>query len=482
MNQTKYRRRDELDLRELFLVLKKRYKLILVGTFIALAAGIAFNSFLIQPVYQTKAVVSATQATRAMPSSVPAKVVGLEDLMDSLASVPQLTINTYVNQLQSDAVMSRVIEKLKLDQQGYSPSTLAGLVSVKPVEDTSLIDVRVVHSNPYTAQRIANTVTQEFLNFMNESVDQQMGKSIELLRNQSETAAKELKMAEANLQKLQVDESNVVVLEQAISSTVKNLAEAQSGLLQAKTAHQGILAGIAQARSQLRAIPPTIKVLSKTSASETTLNVIQAEPAKDSIAGTPGPASHEIEETNPAYRDFQAKINQKMIDAAQKGAEAASLGQRVAQLETELKNLQVEMAGKKDAVELARKEVNRWAQTDSLIKAKINEVQVAKSLRLGESNLSIVSPASVPTYPIRAPKQQNVIVAAVIGLMASIALAFLLHYMDGTLRTPQEVEDCLGLAVLAQVPVYKPYKAKRLRTFTSGRSGKLNSAFENINQ
>ena len=69
-------------------------------------------------------------------------------------------------------------------------------------------------------------------------------------------------------------------------------------------------------------------------------------------------------------------------------------------------------------------------------------------------NVSILSKAEVtknPT-PVKPNPQLNIAIAVVVGLMAGIGLAFLLEYMDNTIKDNRDVEVYLGLPVLSSIP------------------------------
>lgn len=66
-----------------------------------------------------------------------------------------------------------------------------------------------------------------------------------------------------------------------------------------------------------------------------------------------------------------------------------------------------------------------------------NVVQVEKSLP--------------PTIPIQAGPLRNIILGAVIGLLLTGTVAFVLEYMDDTLKTPQDIANVLGLPVVGYV-------------------------------
>ncbi len=70
-------------------------------------------------------------------------------------------------------------------------------------------------------------------------------------------------------------------------------------------------------------------------------------------------------------------------------------------------------------------------------------------------SVSIVDKAVAPTSPIKPNKRLNVMIAFVVGLMASVGLVFLLEYLDNTVKTTHDVEDLLGIPVLGLIPHYE---------------------------
>lgn len=69
-------------------------------------------------------------------------------------------------------------------------------------------------------------------------------------------------------------------------------------------------------------------------------------------------------------------------------------------------------------------------------------------------SVSIIDPAVTPDKPVKPKKALNVLIAFVVGLMAAVGLAFLLEYLDNTIKSTQDVEDILGLPVLGVIPYY----------------------------
>jgi capsular polysaccharide biosynthesis protein len=71
-------------------------------------------------------------------------------------------------------------------------------------------------------------------------------------------------------------------------------------------------------------------------------------------------------------------------------------------------------------------------------------------------NVVVVDPAMEPTAPFKPRKLINVAVAFILGLMASVGLAFLLEFLDTTIKSPDDVTRHIGLPVLAMIPAFEP--------------------------
>ena len=67
-------------------------------------------------------------------------------------------------------------------------------------------------------------------------------------------------------------------------------------------------------------------------------------------------------------------------------------------------------------------------------------------------NVQIIDPAPLPLAPIEPNRVRNVLLGALVGLAAGIALAFLLEYLDRSVKTEEQAEELLGIPVLGAVP------------------------------
>ncbi|EJS74027.1 MULTISPECIES: YveK family protein [Bacillus cereus group] len=83
--------------------------------------------------------------------------------------------------------------------------------------------------------------------------------------------------------------------------------------------------------------------------------------------------------------------------------------------------------------------------------AEVFKGEVAKIMNV--DNVTVLSKAEVVENqsPIKPRPMSNVVIAFVVGLMISVCLAFLLEYLDNTLKKEEDIEDLLGLPVLGIV-------------------------------
>ncbi|MFD6442532.1 YveK family protein, partial [Peribacillus sp. NPDC060186] len=75
-------------------------------------------------------------------------------------------------------------------------------------------------------------------------------------------------------------------------------------------------------------------------------------------------------------------------------------------------------------------------------------------------NVSILAKAEVkenPT-PVKPSPLLNIAIAVVVGLMAGIGLAFLLEYMDNTIRDEKDIETLLDLPLLGSIQKISQHK------------------------
>ena len=93
---------------------------------------------------------------------------------------------------------------------------------------------------------------------------------------------------------------------------------------------------------------------------------------------------------------------------------------------------------------------------------KLKEARISAGLR--SSNIRVVDPAMIPTYPARPAKTRNITLSFLVGLVGGIGLALLREYMDNTVKSPDDIEALVRLPSLAVVPAFSESNGDRPRS------------------
>lgn len=90
-------------------------------------------------------------------------------------------------------------------------------------------------------------------------------------------------------------------------------------------------------------------------------------------------------------------------------------------------------------------------------------------------NVSVLSKAEVPDqpHPIKPRPALNMAIAFVVGAMLGMGLAFLLEYLDNTIKTEQDIEKLLELPVLGAITVITDDAEAKTNTTSRQNSRKL---------
>jgi non-specific protein-tyrosine kinase len=93
----------------------------------------------------------------------------------------------------------------------------------------------------------------------------------------------------------------------------------------------------------------------------------------------------------------------------------------------------------------------------ALFKQTLDKLSVDANLATGGAQ--IVGTAVVPSAPIKPTPMRSAILAGIVGLILGFALAFLVEYLDDTLKTKEELERIAGkVPVLGLIPIVDKWK------------------------
>lgn len=125
----------------------------------------------------------------------------------------------------------------------------------------------------------------------------------------------------------------------------------------------------------------------------------------------------------------------------------------ITETEEEIIRQSDEMLNLNSARELANKQVQISALESKLTTLRQNYAQLLATTQTGAVNaLRVLEPAYLPRRPLDSDLPVNMAVAIAVALVLAASGAYLLEYLDNSLREADEVKKQLGLSLLGTVP------------------------------
>lgn len=148
----------ELDLREIFGILKKRKKMIVLITILATLASGIFSFFFITPIYD-----ASTEILVNKSENEQGYAYNINDINTDLK-----LISTYSVIIKSPRIIDLVIEEYNLD---ITQEELVNKIKINTVKDSQVMKITVEDPNQQEAARMANAIAavfkREIVNIMN---------------------------------------------------------------------------------------------------------------------------------------------------------------------------------------------------------------------------------------------------------------------------------------------------------------------------
>jgi polysaccharide biosynthesis transport protein len=128
------------------------------------------------------------------------------------------------------------------------------------------------------------------------------------------------------------------------------------------------------------------------------------------------------------------------------------LRDKVTVAETEIQKLNDEINQAQSARDIDEKRRSIRALEEQITSWQGTYARLQSNLLQGAPNvITVIEPAALPTVPIGPRLTQNVLLAALVGLVVSLAIAFLLEVIDDTIKTTEDAHKVTGLSVLGSV-------------------------------
>ncbi|MBO0589165.1 Wzz/FepE/Etk N-terminal domain-containing protein [Sporosarcina sp. E16_8] len=105
--------------------------------------------------------------------------------------------------------------------------------------------------------------------------------------------------------------------------------------------------------------------------------------------------------------------------------------------------------------------------------ASVFQVEIVKLMNVDNVNILAEAVLAENPSPIKPDPKLNMAIAAVIGLMLGVGIAFLLEYLDTTMKTEQDIEELLGLPILGLVSTIPDKEIQNAKVQVTQRRGRV---------
>ena len=477
---------DEVDLLDYWRIIVKRRWIVL--TTLALVFVVALiGTLLVTPIYRA--------STELQIDRDSIKVVNVGDLTPGESPLDKDYYQTQYELLQSRALAQRVIAQLALAddpvwQRMSKVSPLSKLVgsvfgsgsddsagapgqsgtngladsrritaflahlSVEPVRNSRLVRVHFDSIDPAFSAKVVNTIAEAYIA---SALDRRFDSS-SYAKNFLEDQLQQLKLRLQDSEQELVafaQKERIVDVDNHQSLIAQNLSQLNEAL--SKTQDERMRAEARYLQSQMTNGMSLSDVLDSANIQSLQAKKSEAQAEYQDKLRVFKPDYPEMQRLKSQVDEFQRLIDAQAADI--KGAIAANyeaaksqeklLHKQIADLKVEVLDLQ----SRSIQYNILKREVDTSGQLYDGLLQRYKEVGLAGGV--GTNNISVVDRAEVPTGKHSPRPVLNLSVGLLLGMFAGVLLALLAEHLDDTIKSPEDIEKLLRLAVLGIIPKLK---------------------------
>jgi succinoglycan biosynthesis transport protein ExoP len=460
-----------------YLLILRKHQWLILSFMLAVVSITAIGTFRMQPVY-----VATTRIEIDRENSNFLPFQNTDDYMIDLDNY----IETQSKILTSETLALQTIRSGILSGQGdfssdpsasdaLATGSLANLkpppelgaflssLSVKRVPNSRLMDVSFESTNALQAAQIVNAHIKNYVEQNFQSRYEATTRASTWLTDQLNEL--KIRVEKAEDARITYERQNQIwalddkqnVTTQRLADLNKQLTDAQSERMRKQSMFEFAKAGDIDSVPQIRDNAAVQDLLRKRADINSQFNDASTQY---------GPNFPRVQRLQSQLKEFDASIEkEKRAVVARLESEYAEARQREQLLSQALDQQKTEVNQMSERMVqysiLKREAEANKALYDGLL-TKLKEAGISAGLR--SSNIRVVDPAMVPTYPSRPAKTRNIALSFIIGLVGGIGLALLREYMDNTVKSPDDIEALVRLPSLAVVPAFAESNGDRPRS------------------
>lgn len=477
---------DEIDLLDYWRIIVKRRWTVL-ATLALVFAIVLVGTLLMTPIYR------ASTTLQIDRDSI--KVVNVGDLTPGQSPLDKDYYQTQYELLQSRALAQRVSAQLALAddpvwQRMSEPSPLAKLLgsvfgasddsadaagqsgasgladsrritafvlthlSIEPVRNSRLVRIHFDSTDPVFSAKVVNTVAEAYITSALDRRFEASAYAKSFLEDQLQQLKLRLQDSEKELVAF-AQKERIVDIDNHQSLVAQNLSQLNEAL--SRTQDERMRAEARYLQAQMVNGLGLSDVLDSQNIQDLQAKRSEAQAEYQDKLRVFKPDYPEMLRLKGQVDEFQRLIDAQAADI--KGAIAGNFAAAKAQenlLHKRIDELKVEvldLQSRSIQYNILKREVDTNRQLYDGLLQRFKEVGLAGGV--GTNNISVVDRAEVPTGKHSPRLARNLAIGLLLGGFAGVLLAFLTEHLDDTIKSPEDIEKLLRLAVLGIIPKLK---------------------------
>lgn len=413
---------EEISLRELIeVILKGKWFIAIFTAICMLISGIA-SFFFIKPVYEAQTMLMISPITDVKSEDTDNN--RFFGLVGALSQYPQMTIDTYREQVKAPVILDYIRNELGLKNEPLR--SIADKITVDVLKNTNLITISVKDNDPKAAAKIANLVSEKFTGFVSETNKKQAENSAMFIKEQQEKERQNLDKALEELKNFVSQPRGPEELKLEVDSKLQQLTDFKTLAVQIRIDEQAVRSSLEHGKRILSSTPQTFTT-DKTILSDEFLSDIIKDKTNLSTSEIAG-LKLSSEEISDIYVEAAKKVNELEVELSRLSAQRQNIEKEISARQKEMELLQAELAGKQQKFDILNHNVELIKQTYDAYQQKYKEAMIKQSAEIGKTSIIVVSQAIPSVKPVAPNKKLNVAIAMVLGLMVSVFAVFVREY------------------------------------------------------
>jgi len=360
-------------------------------------------------------------------------------------------------------------------------SAFISRVQVVPVQESRLVDVFFLSTDPEFAARAVNALVEEYVAQNLEVKLQGTQNMLQWLEGELAAQQRKVEQSERELASYR-ERENAMSLDDKNNIVISRLNALNDALVRTRTTRIEKESLHNQVKAMSTATTPdAIPAIAQNPQVQSLKNhFAELQRQKAELAERYGDKHPEMQKVNAQLADAQRQLDvetNKALQAVKNEYDRALLEERTLSANLEQAKADVQTMSKASvSYNVMEREARSHRIVYEALLQRANELRVSSNSR--SNNVRVIDQAEVPRAPVTPTGRRTWLLSLAVGLVAAIAVAYGLDYMNDTIKTPEDLTRYLKVPFLGMVPSVRRHEQPALASARAPQD--FNEAFRSV--